>query len=254
MDIHLYESVLPYNNADAGGKPQVTAFLTESWYPLPAVIVLPGGAYARHAAHEAEPIAEFYQSCGFHAFVLCYRLLPNLYPAALCDVQRFIKYLRAHAQELKVDPEKIFVIGFSAGGHLAANSAVAEDVCQLGDALDTQDHRPNGVLLGYPVVNTGHKCVVNIAGEDPDICEKLCIDKQVTADTPPMFIWHTSEDATVDVRQSLSLANALKEHNVPFEMHIYPHGSHGLGLAKHREDINTWANHSAGWIRSQCQD
>lgn len=254
MDIKLYESEIPYNFADPDGNPTVTAMLTESWYPLPTVIVLPGGGYSHLAAHEAEPIAEFYQSCGYHAFVLRYRLLPNLYPAALCDVQRLIKYLRAHAQELKVDPEKIFVIGFSAGGHLAATTAVAEDVCRLGDDLDACSHRPNGVLLGYPVVNTGHKCVVKIANEDEAICQKLCIEKHVTADTPPMFIWHTSEDPVVNVQQSLSLASALRENGIPFELHVYPHGKHGLGLAKHYPDVSTWAEHSAQWLQMQCTE
>jgi len=252
MAITLYENELSYNDAAPGGNPQVAEFLTESWYPLPAVIVLPGGAYRNHAAHEAEPIAEFYKSCGFHAFVLRYRLLPNLYPAALCDVQRLIKYLRANATQLKVDPDKIFVLGFSAGGHLAANSAVAEDVCRLGDGLDEQNHRPNGVLLCYPVVNTGHSCVVNIAGGDAAVCEKLCIDKRITDDTPPMFIWHTAEDATVSVQQSLSLASALREHKIPFQLHVFPHGSHGLGLARHLPEISVWAELSAQWIRSVC--
>lgn len=252
MDIRLYEQEIPYNTADPDGKPAVTAFLTESWYPLPAVIVLPGGAYVTHAAHEAEPIAEFYRSCGFHAFVLRYRLLPNLYPAALCDVQRLIKYLRANAKELKVDPDRIFVIGFSAGGHLAGMSAVGEDVCQLGDSLDSYYHRPNGVLLCYPVVNNGHGCVKKIAGNDEDLLQTLAVNKQVTQETPPMFIWHTSEDAVVDVRQSLSLAEALRENRVPFEMHIFSHGSHGLGMGKHLDDVSTWTQHSAQWIRRQC--
>ncbi len=244
MTIKLYEKELPYG----GAAPEVTAFLTESWYPLPAVIVLPGGGYSQHAAHEAEPIAQFYQSCGYHAFVLRYRLLPNLYPAALCDVQRMIKYLRANAAMLKIDPEKIFVIGFSAGGHLAGMSAVGEDVCQLGDSLDGFSPRPNGVLLGYPVVNTGHSCVKKLAGDDEALFEQLCVERQVTAETPRMFIWHTSDDAVVDVRQSLGLANALRENGVPFEMHIFPSGKHGLGLGKHLPDIKTWAQESARWI------
>ena len=252
MNIDLYPQEMPYNFADPGGNPQVTAFLTESWYPTPTVIVLPGGGYRSHAAHEAEPIAEFYNACGYHTFVLRYRLLPNLYPAALCDVQRLIKYLRFHAEELKVDPEKIFVIGFSAGGHLAGHCTVAEDVCQLGDDLDAQSHRPNGAILCYPVVNTSsHQSVRSIAGEEA-LYEKLSVDKQVTPDTPPMFLWHTAEDTVVDVRQSLSLATALKENNVPFEMHIYPNGKHGLGLAKRYSDVSTWVEHSAQWLRSQC--
>lgn len=248
MTIELYEQNLPYADAEPGKKPQVTAFLTESWYPLPAVIVLPGGAYSHHASHEAEPIAQFYQSCGYHAFVLRYRLLPSLYPAALCDVQRLIRYLRANAKEWKVDPEKIFVIGFSAGGHLAGMSAVGEDVCRLGDRLDSFSHRPNGVLLGYPVVNTGHACVRNIANHDEGLFDTLSVDRQVTAGTPRMFIWHTAEDPVVDVRQSLSLATALRANGVPFEMHIFPCGPHGLGLGTHLPDIKTWAQHSARWI------
>lgn len=251
MTIKLYENEIPYNHADPAGKPEVTAYLTDTWYKLPAVIVLPGGGYSQHAAHEAEPIAEFYRSSGFHAFLLRYRLLPNLYPAALCDLQRLIKYLRANADALKVDPDKIFVIGFSAGGHLAATSAVGEDVCNLGDELDAQNHRPNGVILAYPVVNDGHACVKKLANHDEALCEKLRVDRQVTAGTPRMFIWHTSEDAVVDVRQSLSLASALRENSVPFEMHIFPHGSHGLGLAKHYSDVRQWAQLSVDWLMKQ---
>lgn len=248
MTITLYEKELPYNCAEAGGLPEVTAYLTESWYPLPAVIVLPGGGYSHLADHEAEPIAEFYRNSGFHAFLLRYRLLPNLYPAALCDVQRLIKYLRANAAALKVDPEKIFVIGFSAGGHLAGMSAVGEDVCLLGDELDAQNHRPNGVILAYPVVNSGHNCVKKLAGNDEALWEKLGVDKLVTAETPRMFIWHTAADTVVDVRQSLSLGAALRDCGVPFEMHIFPEGSHGLGLAKHMADVRQWAQLSADWI------
>lgn len=252
MTIRLYENQIPYNNADPAGKPQVSAFLLESKETLPAVIVLPGGGYSQHAEHEAEPIAEFYNSCGYHAFVLRYRLLPNLYPAALCDVQRLIKYLRANAKALRIDPDKIFVIGFSAGGHLAGMSAVGQDVCRLGDALDAQNHRPNGVLLGYPVVNIGHDCVKRLAGNDEAMFDKLAVEKLVTAETPPMFIWHTSEDAVVDVRQSLALAQALREHKIHFELHIFPKGYHGLGLGQRFEDVRTWTQHSIQWIGGQC--
>ena len=246
--IKLYDNEIPYNHADPDGKPEVTAYLTDTWYKLPAVIVLPGGGYSQHAAHEAEPIAKFYQDSGFHAFVLKYRLLPNLYPAALCDLQRLIKYLRANGDALKVDAQKIFVIGFSAGGHLAAMSAVAQDVCVLGDDLDGQNHRPNGVLLGYPAVNAAHGCVKRLCGNQEELFDKLSIDKQITADTPRMFIWHTSDDSVVDVRQSLALTEALRQQNIPFEMHIFPSGQHGLGLGKLHTDIRKWADLSVEWI------
>ena len=143
--------------------PEVTAFLTETWYPIPAVVVLPGGGYGMHAAHEGAPVARFYQQAGFHAFVLKYRLLPETYPAALEDVQRLIRRLRQSGEELKVDPDRIFVAGFSAGGHLAALSATAEEA----------DARPNGAILGYPVTSSRQKCVRNFCGGDEVLAESL---------------------------------------------------------------------------------
>lgn len=247
MVIDLYKENIPYNNGK-NEKPEVLSFLTPTWYKLPAVIILPGGGYSIHAHHEAEPIAEFYNNKGFHSFVLKYRLLPNLYPAALCDVQALIKYLRANSETLRVDPDKIFVVGFSAGGHLAALSAVSEDVCSTGSDIDGFDSKPSGVLLGYPVVNTGHSCVKDVCNNDEVLCEKLCIDRQITTDTPPMFIWHTSDDKEVDVTHSLALASSLRKNGVNFEMHIFPSGDHGLGLAKLKKDVSMWAQLSADWI------
>ena len=247
MKIKLYEDKIPYNTA-TNDEPDVTAYPTESWYKLPAVIVLPGGGYRGLADHEAEPIAKFYNSKGFHSFVLRYRLIPNLYPSALCDVQRLIKYLRANADELRIDENKIFVIGFSAGGHLAALSAVSEDVCLLGDGLDSYSHKPSGVMLGYPVILGEHGCVKDVCGFNDNLYDKLSIEKQVTPDTPKMFIWHTSDDEVVDVQNSLKLATALKENNVKFEMHIFPSGQHGLGLAQLYKDISVWSELSFNWL------
>lgn len=247
MQIELYKDITPYNDV-SNDKPTVSAYLTDTWYKLPAIIVLPGGGYSMHAAHEAEPIAEFYKSKGFHSFILKYRLLPNIYPAALCDLQRLIKYLRANSDELRIDPDKIFVIGFSAGGHLAALSAVSEDVCLLKDELDSYSHKPSGVLLGYPVINIEHSCVKEICGYNEALYDKLSVDKQVSADTPRCFIWHTSDDSVVDVQHSLKLATALRKNNIKYEMHIFPSGEHGLGLGLIHKDISKWAQLSVDWM------
>lgn len=222
--------------------PRVTPFFSESWYPLPAVIVLPGGGYAMHADHEGEPVARFYQQKGFHAFVLKYRILPETYPAALEDVQALVRFLRSNAKELNVDPQRVFVAGFSAGGHLAALSAVSEDV------RDGFSARPNGVILGYPVVSSRQRCVRNFCGGDEALAEAISVEKRVTPETPPVFLWHTAEDAAVDVRQSLALGSALREQGIPFEMHIFPHGPHGLGLGKLTQDVSGWPQMSVDWI------
>ena len=118
----------------------------------------------------------------------------------------------------------------------------------MGDEYDEECHRPNGVILGYPVSSSQQGCVKKFCGNDEALFDKLSVEKQVTPDTPRMFIWHTAEDAAVHVSQSLHLALALKAQNVPYELHIFPHGPHGLGLAKLHPDIRSWAQMSVDWI------
>lgn len=247
MVIDLYDNDIPYRNA-SDDRPEVSAYLVPTWYRIPAIIVLPGGGYEEHAAHEGRPIAEFYNSKGFHAFVLKYRLLPNTYPAAVCDVQALIKYLRANAEEFKVDPDKIFVIGFSAGGHLAALSAVSEDYCQTKTKIDSFSCKPSGVLLGYPVITAEHACVKKSCGNNEDLFVALSVDEQVKPDTPKMFIWHTSDDDVVDVSHSLKLAQSLRNNKIKFEMHVFSSGPHGLGLGLLKRDVSKWLEMSTEWM------
>ncbi len=251
MKITLWEEKIPFFTPEYDTPNSMTAYLTPTYYPHPAVIILPGGGYAGREPHEGEHIAQFYQSKGFQAFVVDYRLHPNDFSAILADAQRAVKVVRKNAKQFKVDPDKIFLAGFSAGGHLAVSAAVMADHGRIGDEYDTVSCRPNGLILGYPVI-LSHRpdgqmitCIRRLERED------LSLEKWVTGEMPPVFLWHTVEDATVDVRNSLVFAQALKEQGVPFEMHIFPQGKHGLGLAQMYTDVGTWPEMSVAWMRKQ---
>lgn len=251
MRITLWEDQIPFVRDELDTPNSMTAYPVLTYYPVPAVIVLPGGAYAGREPHEGEAIARYFQSKGFQAFVVDYRLHPNDFFAILADAQRAVKIVRRNAKQYRVNPDQIFLAGFSAGGHLAASTALLEDQSMIGDDYDAVSPRPNGLILGYPL----------ILSRRPDgelantFCridrEDLSLDRWVTADTPPCFLWHTVEDATVDVGNSLQFAMALKEHGVAFEMHIFPKGKHGLGLAQLYAGVRTWPEMSVDWILRQ---
>ncbi len=259
MDIKLWENEIPYLTPAADTPNLMKTYFLPTDKPLPCVVVFAGGAYAFRSKHEAYPVAEFYNSCGYHAVVVEYRVEPNRYPAALADAQRAIKILRYRAAEWKIDPDRILTLGFSAGGHLCASTLVCEDVSlaeHTPDDIDKMSHRPNGGILCYPVISVssdhGHvgtgenllgKEVYDARKEDFNLARKVCDT------TPKAFLWHTSNDGSVSVKNSLCFAAALRDHNIQFEMHIYPDGPHGLGLAPDREDIRQWAPLSADWIR-----
>ncbi|HOU15984.1 MAG TPA: alpha/beta hydrolase [Anaerolineae bacterium] len=222
-----------------------------------AVLVCPGGGYNHRAAHEAEPIARRFNACGFHAFVVQYRVSPHRHPAPLLDASRALRLIRAHTDEWRVDPARIAVCGFSAGGHLAASLGVhyGMDVLNTGDDLDAISARPDALILCYPVITSGefaHRgCFETLLGPDatPELLRLMSLERQVTPETPPTFLWHTAEDGGVPVENSLLFAAALHKHNVPFELHIYPYGRHGLGLASEDAHVATWAALCCAWLR-----
>lgn len=258
MEIKLWDGDIPYVDLLADTPNLMRTFFLDTKEPLPCVVVLPGGAYRGRARHEADPIAEFFNAQGFHAVVVEYRVAPNRFPAALADAQRAVKLLRYHAKEWRVDPERIVVCGFSAGGHLAASSILYADVCDAEerDEVDSMPHLPNGAILCYPVISVdsgfGHVgSGINLFGEQvyEETKGDLCLAKYVTDKTPPVFLWHTSDDAGVNVKNSLVFAEALRDHGIPFELHVFPHGPHGLGLAPNHPDVRQWAPLAADWIR-----
>lgn len=201
----------------------------------PAVIVCPGGAYGGTSPIEAEPIALKYCAAGFHAFVLDYSVAPSAWPAATCELSRAISYVRKIADENNIDGNKIFVAGFSAGGHLAASIGVHwnhPDVIKYS-GIEDGSNKPNGLILGYPVITgeegrTHRMTIDNFVGGRESVKPLAWLENYVTEETPQTFIWHTFTDDCVPVISTLRFAGALEAHNVKFEMHIYPNGRHGL--------------------------
>lgn len=225
-----------------------------------AVVICPGGGYGIIAMdHEGSQIANWFNSQGVTALVLRYRLGPKYHhPIPLNDVQRAIRYTRANAEKLGISPHRVGVMGFSAGGHLASTVATHFDAGnkEAADPVDRFSCRPDFAILGYPVVSLtaefAHKgSARNLLGETPDqkLLELLSNDLQVTAQTPPTFMFHTSEDTGVPPENSVAFYMALRKAKVPAELHIYQQGPHGVGLAPGDPVLNTWKERLFDWLR-----
>ncbi|MCD8380915.1 MAG: alpha/beta hydrolase [Lachnospiraceae bacterium] len=224
----------------------------------PLILVLPGGGYTHLSPREGEPMAFQYCAMGYHAAVLYYSLAPEAtYPAQIYEVAKAVALIRSHAQEWHVDPDKIIIQGCSAGAHLAAlyGCIWKQDFIAEKIGLKSEDRdilKPNGQILCYPVITSGgfaHRgSFDSLCGGDEALAQKLSVENLVNADTPKTFIWHTQTDNAVPVENSLLMAAALQREHISFELHIYPTGRHGLGLA-------TWYTQSRGGseVEPQCQ-
>jgi len=238
-------------------KPRLTPYLLDGDGPFGCVIVCPGGGYGGRAGHEAGPIAEWLNTAGVSAFVLDYRVAPYKHPVPLMDAQRAIRTVRAKAKEWRIDPKKIGILGFSAGGHLAGSAATLFDEGKpdAADPIDRESSRPDCAVLCYPVLTFGekrhHGSMVNLIGENPDeaLRKKLSLENSVTPKTPPTFLWHTADDNAVPVENSLLFAEALAKNKVPFALHVFPHGPHGVGLAKDNPVLGAWTTLCATWLK-----
>ncbi|MFC5649108.1 alpha/beta hydrolase [Paenibacillus solisilvae] len=238
-------------------RPAITPYLVEG-IGKGAVIVCPGGGYGGRADHEGEPIALWLNGLGISAFVLRYRVAPYQYPCALNDVQRAIRHVRLHAEDWGIDSGKIGVLGFSAGGHLTASAGTLYDSGNpnAADPVDRQSSRPDLLVLCYPVITmektyTHEGSRHNLLGAVPDeaLVNRLSTERQVTSDTPPTFLWHTSDDGAVPVENSLAFAASLSRAGVPFDLHVYEKGRHGLGLAAEDEHVATWTSVCGLWLK-----
>jgi acetyl esterase/lipase len=234
---------------DERDRPELTPYLAEKGKASGAsVVVCPGGGYGALAMdHEGVQIARWLNSMGVHAFVLKYRLGPrHKHPAMLDDVSEAFRMVRRRAGEWGVDVKRVGVWGFSAGGHLASTISTHF----------TPETRPDFSILSYPVITCTeewkHKgsCKNLLGGEnlDPRLAEFLSNEKQVSKDTPPTFIFHTTDDASVPVENALAYYAALRKHGVEAEMHIFEHGRHGVGLAPGDWVLSSWADLLAKWL------
>lgn len=214
--------------------------------PRPAVVICPGGGYDYCSEREAVPVAMRFAGNGVQAFVLRY-VCRRPFPSNLLELAAAVAYVRTHAAEYKIDPDRIAVAGFSAGGHLAASLAVYWNSGLIADAALS---RPNAQILSYPVISAGQYAhrgsIVNLVGaadgnayENPR-ADAVSLEKRVTKDTPPCFIWHTSDDNCVPVQNTLLYCGALAANGIAFESHILPHGGHGLSLADETTATGEW--------------
>ncbi len=227
-----------------------------------AVLVLPGGGYSLTSPREAEPIALQFLAADISVFVLNYSCAPSRFPIALVQVAQSLKIMRENAEELNLLPDKLVVCGFSAGGHLASciGTLWKEFLPKYGFTDET--HKPNGIILSYPVISGVHsshvRSFMNLLGDNPSPkdLEFLSTENRVSKDTPPTFLWHTFEDKSVLVQNSLMFASALAKEGVPFELHVYPKGGHGLSLANNIvcqpegciERTADWINKAIAWV------
>ena len=242
---------------DPAAEPVMKLFLTASATPRPLVVVLPGGGYCMRAAHEADPVALWLNRIGLHAAVCHYRVRPNRHPIPLMDAQRAIRTVRYNAHAWKVDPKRVGVLGFSAGGHLACSCAnFGDDGLADSDAIGRAPSRVNALVSCYAAISFTAEfkhpgCGENLLGPspDPELLHRLSLENSVTPQNPPTFIWHTSDDASVCSRHSLAYARALAAHKIPYALHVYPRGPHGIGLAETFDGTaRNWPRDCAEWF------
>jgi acetyl esterase/lipase len=243
--------------------PVVTVYLPRTMTAnTPAAVVCPGGAYRALASnHEGRQVASYLNSLGVAAFVLRYRLGPRYHhPIELGDAQRAIRQLRSHAAEWRLDPARIGIVGFSAGGHLAMTASTRFDsgAATAADPVDRVSSRPDFAILGYPVISMTEEWThkgsrTNLLGEtyDPELAKSLSGERAVTKETPPTFLFQTNEDTAVPAENAVHYYLALRRAGVPAEMHVFEKGPHGVGLANDDPALSAWSGLLANWLRTR---
>lgn len=252
----------------------IDTYVANGFKNRPAILVIPGGGYAQVCTdREGEPIALDFFAKGYNAFVLNYRVGRDcdVFPSQLVDGASAMIYIREHAEELGVNPDRVFAVGFSAGGHLCGSLATMYGYPELKEVFGDKSLliKPTGVILAYPVtvagVNTHQATFRNLLGKPlseytENEINRLSLERVVDEKTSPMFIWHTVEDKTVPVVGSLILATALTKAGVPYKLSIYPYGPHGIALSNDvtrfgRDDFvqplaSGWTREAYEWMKT----
>lgn len=228
--------------------PTMTYYPAENGRDRGTIIVCPGGGYEMKAGHEGEPIARWLNQMQINAYVLDYRIYPDLHPAPLMDVRRAIVLARQSAESLGTLSDHIGVLGFSAGGHLAASAATM---------WDQKLNRPDAAVLCYPVISfekyahIGSRAKLLGDSANQAMISDLSLENRVDRQTPPTFIWHTADDEVVPVENTIVFAQALASKKVPFSCHIFSSGPHGLGLAEDNKDVHNWLDLCRNFLELQ---
>jgi acetyl esterase/lipase len=253
---------------ESGGRISNVSNPTLTYFP-PAVdrpngttaIICPGGGYSMLSfEREGVQYANWLSTLGVSSFVLKYRLGEFGHPAPLQDVLRAIRFVRSHAGDYKINPDRIGIMGSSAGGHLAASAATLFDHAdgKTGAELDNVKARPDFVILMYPVItlkdpaaHSGSRKKLLGAQPDPEKLKLMSLEDQVTAGTPPTLLIHTQEDATVPVENSILFYQALTRAKVPAEMYLFEHGPHGMGMRNGLGTASNWHKRAEEWLQAR---
>jgi acetyl esterase/lipase len=246
---------------EPGDIPKMTMYMPRGTAgPMTAVVLAPGGGYVNLASnHEGRQVANYLNSVGVAVFVLQYRLGPKYrHPIEIGDIQRALRTVRARAAEWRIAPNLIGVMGFSAGGHLAATASTLFEPGNPGatDPIDRQSSRPDFSILGYPVISlsepwthNGSRNALLGPNADPALAASLSLDTRVTKETPPTFLFHTNADTVVPVENSLTYFMALRKAGVTAELHVFRNGPHGVGLAMNDPALAEWPGLLVNWMR-----
>lgn len=265
LKLNLWEGEAPLATGnEPKDVPHVIVYIPEnSTKPTGAIVICPGGGYGGLAMdHEGHQIAAWANDMGLAGVIVSYRHRGKGYghPAPLLDAQRAIRLTRAKAKDWNIDPDRVGILGFSAGGHLTTTVLTHFDLGKKdsSDPIDQQSCRPDFGVVCYAVIALGESFTHrgsqrNLLGKDasPELIESLSNEKQVTENTPPCFVWHTAEDKVVPAENSLRFYSALVQHGVPAELHVFPKGRHGIGLGKTIEGAKQWPELCTRWLERQ---